>query len=143
MRRRLPETYFEPETGAHLNGCELVRADPGTLATVARDMGEADEAVPSEGEREVSPLNVTNPALVYLARLAPGSRRTMRQVLDAICGMVAGGKYDALTMPWHFLRYQHTQAVRARVAEEFAPSTANKPTLFGAPSNLGKEDDNV
>lgn len=67
-----------------------------------------------------------NPAAVYLARLAPGSRRTMRQALDTIAGLLTTGQLDATTAPWAALRYEHTQAVRAALRERYAPATANK-----------------
>ena len=67
-----------------------------------------------------------HPVLVYLARLAPGSRRTMRQSLDTIAGIVSNGQANALTLDWARLGYQHTAAVRAILAEQFAPSTVNK-----------------
>jgi len=67
-----------------------------------------------------------HPAFVYLARLAPGSRRTMRQALDTVAGIVSGGVLDAETMRWEALQYSHTVAVRTVLGERYAPSTANK-----------------
>ncbi|GJG89808.1 integrase [Gemmatimonadetes bacterium T265] len=67
-----------------------------------------------------------HPALVYLASLAPGSRRTMRQSLDVVAALLTGGRADHATLPWHRLRYQHTTAVRAALAEQYKPATANK-----------------
>jgi len=67
-----------------------------------------------------------NPALVYLAGLSQGSRRTMRQALDTIAGLVSGGKVDALALDWSALRFQHTTAIRSELAETYAPATANK-----------------
>lgn len=67
-----------------------------------------------------------NPALVYLAGLADGSRRTMRGALDTIAGILTGGAVDALGTPWGALRYQHTQAIRAALAERYSAATANK-----------------
>ena len=56
-----------------------------------------------------------NPARVYLASLAPGSVRTMAGVLDSIADLAApGATLD--TFPWGALRYQHTQAIRAKLA---------------------------
>lgn len=66
-----------------------------------------------------------HPAAVYIARLAPGSRRTMRAALDLVAGILAPGT-DAWSFPWHQVRYQHAQAVRAVLAERYAPNTANK-----------------
>jgi len=65
-----------------------------------------------------------NPALVYLARLAPGSRRAMGQALRVLVGLVGGP--DVERFPWHLLRYAHTQALRAKIAERYAPQSANK-----------------
>src|SRR5436309_1914486 len=76
----------------------------------------AREACPADGHA----------AAIYLAGLAPGSRRTMRQALDVIAGLLTGGRADAETLDWSALRYQHTQAVRASLAERYRPATANK-----------------
>lgn len=65
-------------------------------------------------------------AAVYLARLAPGSRRTMRQALDSIAALLTDGRLDAKSFPWAALRYEHTHAVRAKLAERYAAATANK-----------------
>lgn len=67
-----------------------------------------------------------NPALVYLARLAPGSRPTMRDALTILAGLASGGKHTFETLPWGELRYQHTAALRAKLAERYASATANK-----------------
>ena len=67
-----------------------------------------------------------NPAAVYLARLGRGSRRTMEQALHTIAQLIVGDQYDAFSLPWAALEYQHTQAVRTALAERYAPATANK-----------------
>src|SRR6478672_1394769 len=67
-----------------------------------------------------------NPALVYLASLAAGSRRTMRQALDTIASILTAGGCDHTTLPWGALRFQHTQAVRAVLQEKYEAATANK-----------------
>lgn len=67
-----------------------------------------------------------HPVLVYLARLGPGSRRAMRQSLDTIAALLTGGRADAMTIDWSMVRYQHSQAIRARLAEGYAPATANR-----------------
>ena len=64
-----------------------------------------------------------NPALVYLASLAPASRRPQRQSLQVIADLVQPGTtFDAF--PWHQLRYQHTQAVRTQLAARHSATTA-------------------
>lgn len=67
-----------------------------------------------------------HPAKVYLARLGPGSRRTMREALDTIAGVLTNGQADAEALDWSALRYQHTAAVRSALAERYAPATTNK-----------------
>lgn len=67
-----------------------------------------------------------NPAAVYLARLAPGSRRTMKAALDKIARQLTSKRADAKTCPWAQVRYQHAQDVRTALAAKLAPATANK-----------------
>lgn len=66
-----------------------------------------------------------NPAVVYMARLAPGSRRSMTGSLVTIAALLSSSSTWE-TLPWSSLRYQHTQAVRAKLDEMFAPSTTNR-----------------
>jgi integrase/recombinase XerD len=82
-----------------------------------------------------------HPALVYLAQLNPGSRRTMRAALNTIAELlgVAPVSQESATpqhrrrevetllyCDWASLRYQHTQALRALLAARYKPATANK-----------------
>jgi hypothetical protein len=54
-----------------------------------------------------------NPAAVYLASLAPGSRRTMLQSFNTVAALLTGGKANALNLDWSRVRYQHSAAIRA------------------------------
>ena len=65
-------------------------------------------------------------AAVYLARLSLGSRRTMEQSLTTIAREFSNGRLDLETFPWWKLRYAHTQAMRAKLADRYTPATANK-----------------
>lgn len=65
-----------------------------------------------------------NPAAVYLASLAPGSRRTMQHALVTIADIL--GMDDYLAVPWGQLRFQHTSAVRSQLMEDYSAATANK-----------------
>ena len=67
-----------------------------------------------------------HPAKVFLARLSAGSRRTMRDALDTIAGLLTSGRCDSETLDWSRLRYQHTAAVRSALVERYAPATVNK-----------------
>jgi integrase len=66
------------------------------------------------------------PALVYLARLAVGSRRTMSESLDIVAGLLTTNRCNRDTIQWSALRYQHTAALRTLIAQLYAPATANK-----------------
>ncbi len=74
-----------------------------------------------------SPLPLTiHPAATYLSLLAPGSRRTMRQSLDAIASLLTDGQCDAMTLDWAALRYRHTAAVQGALMAKHSPATAMK-----------------
>lgn len=74
-----------------------------------------------------APLPLTqHPAAVYLSQLAPKSRRTMRQSLNAIASLLTNGTCDAMTLDWSKLRYQHTAALNAVFRDKYAPATANR-----------------
>lgn len=68
-----------------------------------------------------------NPVTVYLAGLqSEASRRTMRSSLRTLTRMVIGNGADPEDVPWWRAEYQHAAALRARLAEEYAPATVNK-----------------
>lgn len=98
------------------------------ISTKEIDPGTAPVPVPAAELRTppAPPPPDRHPAAVYLARLSPGSRRTMRQALDAIAGLLTSERCTAETLDWGAVRYQHTAAVRAALAERHAPATANK-----------------
>jgi site-specific recombinase XerD len=113
-------------------------AEPEPEATVATTRGHV--ASVADGTPAVAPAILVppaipiagrppgdeNPVLAYLARLSPGSRRTMRASLETIARLASGGEVGALDFPWWMLRYQHSEAIRGRLAEGYAPTTANK-----------------
>lgn len=79
----------------------------------------------------LSPLRTIPPAdrhpvSVYLASLGAGSRRTMLAALENIAAIASTGEAGARTLPWHELRYQHSQAIRSVLATRYKPATANK-----------------
>lgn len=97
------------------------------------------DALVADGTRAVAPAILAppevpdpgrprdgNPVLAYLARLSPGSRRTMRASLETIARLASAGEVGALGFPWWLLRYHHAEAIRGRLAEAYAPATANK-----------------
>jgi hypothetical protein len=65
-----------------------------------------------------------HPAAAYLASLAPSSRRTQGEALDAIARLL--GAADRRTLPWHRLGPQHVVYVREALAARLAPPTTNR-----------------
>lgn len=87
---------------------ELITTNPGALAMVS--------ALPLD----------QHPAAVYLANLgSERGRATQRQALEVIADLLTGAP-DILSTNWAALRFQHTQAIRARLAAKYAPATANR-----------------
>jgi site-specific recombinase XerD len=66
----------------------------------------------------------TNPAAVYIASLpADTGKRTQAQALRVIASQLGT---DINYLNWGALRYQHTAAIRAKIAQAYSPATANK-----------------
>src|SRR5438552_18824701 len=103
-------------------------ASPSTAIRLADDYSHpGDDAPPHElADLERIALD-RHPVAVYLARLAPSSRRTMLAALNAMGNMLSDDRCDAWSLDWEKLRYRHTTAVRALIADgRYAPSTANR-----------------
>ena len=67
-----------------------------------------------------------HPAAVYLASLGSAKSRTsQRSALEAIAREL-GAAGDLNAVPWARLRYPHVAALRTRIAEKYAPATANR-----------------
>ena len=74
-----------------------------------------------------APIPLTkHPAAAYLNSLAPGSKTTMENSLNAIAHILTHGECDAMTLDWSRLRYHHTSTIRTILKEKYAPATANK-----------------
>lgn len=72
---------------------------------------------------EAQPVD-QNPAAVYIASLpAATGKRTQAQALRVIAGIF---NTDINCLNWGALRYQHTAAIRARLADSYSAATANK-----------------
>lgn len=104
----------------------ILDTNPPADDDLDRPRGPLVSASPAPDEVIPASERGTHPVAVYLARLAPGSRRTMRQALDIVAALLTDGRADALRLPWAQLRYQHTQAVRSRLGERYRPATVNK-----------------
>lgn len=86
--------------------------------------GEPEDALAVLVADQVVPLD-RHPVAVYLAGLAVGSRRTQTAALRVIAMLVSSAASE-ITLRWHLLDYAHTSAIRSRLAERFAPATANR-----------------
>lgn len=73
--------------------------------------------------RELRPEE--HPVAVYLASLSRDSRPAMMSGLKVIADMTKKGT-GVFELPWHELRFKHTQALRAVLVERFAPRTVNR-----------------
>ena len=97
-----------------------VRIESPALVVAPEDqiLGEAVGMVVRSGAR--------HPAVVYLSRLAPGSRRAMEHALATVARALGGPSATILAFPWNALRYQHTAALRAACWDRYAPATTNR-----------------
>jgi site-specific recombinase XerD len=89
-----------------------------------RNPAEAPEDALALVPKPALPLD-RHPVAVYLAGLAPGSRRTQTAALRIIA-MLVSPEATEMTLSWWALDYAHTTAIRAKLAEKFAPATANR-----------------
>ena len=103
-------------------------ASPSTAIRLADEYSHTDDDRPRHELAVLDKIALDrHPVAVYLARLAPSSRRTMRAALDAIASLLSDDRCDAWSLDWPQLRYRHTTAVRALLADgRYAPSTANR-----------------
>jgi site-specific recombinase XerD len=66
-----------------------------------------------------------NPAAVYLAKLSKNGRRVQADALNVVANLLLP-EADYLSFPWHKLEYQHVQAVRTFLQEEYSISSINR-----------------
>lgn len=101
---------------------QMENGDTNALATGDR----TESLLPVSGRDAARSSGYRNPAMVYLASLAPGSRRTMTDALATIAGILTNDQAGIDTLPWHDLRYSHTMAIRAVLSQSYSFATANK-----------------
>ena len=81
---------------------------------------------PSSANLVVSRPASEHPVAVYLAQLTSAdSVPAMRSSLGKIAALV-DARATAETLPWHQLRFQHTQALRAELVRTYEPRTVNR-----------------
>ena len=93
------------------------------------------QLIPTSQKENINAIETTmaaagvqdHPAAVYLAGLSPSSRRTMTAALDTIAQLGQGNpEVTCWDVPWHLLRFQHTQIMRSALADQYAHTTANR-----------------
>jgi hypothetical protein len=94
VAEREPEATIALPTGEDAVGGNAAPAPPAILVPPAERIA----GRPRDGD----------PVLAYLARLSPGSRRTMRASLETIARLASAGEVGAVDFPWWLLRYQHS-----------------------------------
>jgi integrase len=78
-----------------------------------------------------APPDDRNPVNTYLGRLRTDRARAVQLgALEAVAHMVLGhaaaARGNARRLAWWTLRYQHTQAIRTRLLEQYAPATVRR-----------------
>ena len=68
-----------------------------------------------------------HPVAIYLGTLTDGPGRvSMRGTLEKVADILTDGRATAESTPWAALRFKHVAALRVKLAERYAPATANK-----------------
>jgi integrase/recombinase XerD len=67
-----------------------------------------------------------HPAAVYLAGLAPGSRRAQAAALDVCATLASGGRASAAILDWCTVDYAVAIAIRTALLARYAPRTVNR-----------------
>jgi site-specific recombinase XerD len=96
-----------------------------TVPVLLQSRGDLAGAATPGGELSPDPARA-NPVEVYLAQLAPNSRRAVRSDLARVAAFLSPDAGEPLDLPWHRLRYEHVAAIRQRLATAYAPSSANR-----------------
>jgi hypothetical protein len=67
-----------------------------------------------------------HPVVVYLARLSPGSVRTMLGALNTMANILSSGRHHALSLDWSQLTHHETDLLASQLRIRYAPATVNK-----------------
>ena len=77
-----------------------------------------------------------DPLHVYLAGLAPRSRRVMASALERQARLLTSGRRGAHDVDWTAVRYQHSAALRAALQEPWRDEEGDEHRLSAATVNL-------
>lgn len=84
------------------------------------------DIVPEQKLEPVSHRADQQPALTYLAGLGRSSQRTQWGALVLVAAVLTAGQCTPVTLPWHSLRRQHVNAVRAWLVEHRSAATGRR-----------------
>lgn len=87
------------------------------------------ESVLTLSEEDLQPeTSLPSPAQAYLNTLSPAGKRTQETALNNLAYIFSDGKMsDALSFPWHLLRYENTSGLSAHMVDiGYAKATVNK-----------------
>lgn len=84
--------------------------------------------IPTSQNQNNHTANATKSVVAYLSQLTTQrGRDVQRGALDCMAGILSGGRVrDCLSFPWHFIRYEQAQAIRAKLIDLYKPSTVNR-----------------
>lgn len=92
-------------------------------APLRRELSNMAETALTRTRKQAVAPKTTNPALIYLASLAPSGRRTMAARLTTAVQLMGG---DPSKADWSALRFEHVTALRSRLSElGRAPASVN------------------
>lgn len=74
----------------------------------------------------IRPRADQQPALTYLASISRASQRVQWSALCVVAAVLTNNQCTPVTLPWHELRRQHVNAVRAWLVEHRKPATGNR-----------------
>ena len=123
----LSSSFEEVIPGCVLSVRRRARTTPTSLTSLTRFTTTEDpgtDLAMALTERK-APVD-RHPVRVYLLRLAPSSRPVMRGALQIAAELLTASRFTWETMPWAALRIQHMDALRAELADRYAPATANR-----------------
>jgi site-specific recombinase XerD len=66
-----------------------------------------------------------HPVAVYFSKLGEDSRPAMKSSLKKIAKLI-NQKTTLWTLPWHLIRFQHTQAIRAAIVSSYGERSVNR-----------------
>lgn len=127
IERSTPRRRSAPTTAVGVVCGDITKRNGDEVNTPGVSLAIAHPTVAGPVVTSVATKEAAPPAVVYLARLAPGSRRAMRCALELIVRLRGQRRPNIESFDWAGLSYNETAAVRASLlARRLAPATVNR-----------------